>query len=253
MIIFYWDTISLRAYLLSSSSPVTRPNRCHPDLIWLTSSSSWSHPWGWCWERPSCSILCFGSFSTPPPPPRLPEILSFIISSARDILSFYHFIAPWHFIFLHKQGHRNEQLNRYMKHLNTLGVLLLSAHLLLQLLRGLPLCQSIIVTSVTLSSLQEVNVFARVVSCWSAPPKIGDCWMRRKNLGRDICTKHANPLSNLFCWNQFTFKMPEETTFYSLVRLVWPNTEELISRPFTGLYKIRLLLQDCKTSRYLRF
>ena len=101
-----------------------------------------------------------------------------------------------------------------MKHLNTLGVLLLSAHLLLQLLRGLPLCQSIIVTRVTLSSLKEGNVFARVVSCWSAPPKIGDCWMRRKNLGRDICTKHANPLSNLFCWNQFTFKMPEETTFY---------------------------------------
>ena len=100
-----------------------------------------------------------------------------------------------------------------MKHLNTLGVLLLSAHLLLQLLRGLPLCQSIIVTRVTLSSLLEGNVFARVVSCWSAPPKIGDCWMR-KNLRRDICTKHANPLSNLFCRNQFTFKMPEETIFY---------------------------------------
>ena len=70
-----------------------------------------------------------------------------------------------------------------MKHLNTLGVLLLSAHLLLQLLRGLPLCQSIIVTRVTLSSLKEENVFARVVSCWSAPPKIGDCWMREKTWG----------------------------------------------------------------------
>ena len=43
------------------------------------------------------------------------------------------------------------------------------------------------------------------------------------------------------------------STSYSLVRLVWQNTEELISRPFTGLYKIRLLLQDCLTSRYLRF
>ena len=31
---------------------------------------------------------------------------------------------------------------------------------------------------------------------------------------------------------------------YSLVRLVWPNTEELISRPFMGLLKIRWLLQD---------
>ena len=40
---------------------------------------------------------------------------------------------------------------------------------------------------------------------------------------------------------------------YSLVRLVWQNTEELISRSFSGLYKIRLLLQDCLTSRYLRF
>ena len=56
-------------------------------------------------------------------------------------------------------------------------------------------------------------------------------------------------------------EMPKETLTphpptaltYSLVRLVLPNTEELISRPFTGLYKIRLLLQDCLTSRYLRF
>ena len=31
---------------------------------------------------------------------------------------------------------------------------------------------------------------------------------------------------------------------YSLVRLVRPNTEELISRPFMGLLKIRWLLQD---------
>jgi len=32
--------------------------------------------------------------------------------------------------------------------------------------------------------------------------------------------------------------------WYSLVHLVWPNTEELISQPFMGLSKIRLLLQD---------
>ena len=38
---------------------------------------------------------------------------------------------------------------------------------------------------------------------------------------------------------------------YSLVRLVWQNMEELIFRPFTG--PIRLLLQDCLTSRYLKF
>ena len=38
----------------------------------------------------------------------------------------------------------------------------------------------------------------------------------------------------------------EEHKPYSLVRLVWPNTEELISQPFAGLYKIRLLLQDCR-------
>ena len=31
---------------------------------------------------------------------------------------------------------------------------------------------------------------------------------------------------------------------YSLVRLVRPNTEELISRPLEGLLKIRLLFQD---------
>ena len=39
---------------------------------------------------------------------------------------------------------------------------------------------------------------------------------------------------------------------YSLVRLVWQNTEELISRPFTGLYKIRLLLRDRMRTKNLR-
>ena len=39
---------------------------------------------------------------------------------------------------------------------------------------------------------------------------------------------------------------------YSLVRLVWPNREELISRPFAGLYKIRLLLQDRMRPKNLR-
>ena len=39
---------------------------------------------------------------------------------------------------------------------------------------------------------------------------------------------------------------------YSLVRLVWPNREELISRPFAGLYKIRLLLRDRMRPKNLR-
>ena len=39
---------------------------------------------------------------------------------------------------------------------------------------------------------------------------------------------------------------------YSLVGLVWPNTEELISRPFMGLWKIRLLLQDRMRTKNVR-
>ena len=39
---------------------------------------------------------------------------------------------------------------------------------------------------------------------------------------------------------------------YSLVRLVWPNTEELISRPFMGLWKIRLLPQDRMRTKKFR-
>ena len=38
---------------------------------------------------------------------------------------------------------------------------------------------------------------------------------------------------------------------YSLMRLVLPNTEELISRPFRGLYKIRLLLRDASDCIYI--
>ena len=39
---------------------------------------------------------------------------------------------------------------------------------------------------------------------------------------------------------------------YSLVGLIWPNTEELISRPFMGLWKIRLLLQDRMRTKNVR-
>ena len=36
------------------------------------------------------------------------------------------------------------------------------------------------------------------------------------------------------------------------MRLVLPNTEMLISRPFTGLYKIRLLLRDRMRTKNLK-
>ena len=39
---------------------------------------------------------------------------------------------------------------------------------------------------------------------------------------------------------------------YSLVGVVMPNTELLISRPFAGLYKIRLLLWDRKRTKNFR-
>ena len=39
---------------------------------------------------------------------------------------------------------------------------------------------------------------------------------------------------------------------YSLFRLVWPNTEEPYSRPFLGLSKIRLVLQDHMSPKNLR-
>ena len=51
-------------------------------------------------------------------------------------------------------------------------------------------------------------------------------------------------------WNVFKrilgnfFTFVNILNFYSLVRLVLPNTEMLISRPFTGLCKIWLLLRD---------
>ena len=40
--------------------------------------------------------------------------------------------------------------------------------------------------------------------------------------------------------------------FYSLFRLVWPNTEEAYSRPFLGLSKIWLVLQDHMSPKNLR-
>ena len=39
---------------------------------------------------------------------------------------------------------------------------------------------------------------------------------------------------------------------YSLFRLVWPNTEEPFSRPFLGLSKIRLVLQDNMSPKNVR-
>ena len=50
-------------------------------------------------------------------------------------------------------------------------------------------------------------------------------------------TSHIPPLT--VCYQPVL-----DPLIYSLVRLVRPNTEELISRPFLGLLKIRWLLQD---------
>ena len=47
-------------------------------------------------------------------------------------------------------------------------------------------------------------------------------------------------------------KLPQFSSSYSLVRLVWQNTEELISRPFAGVYKIRLLLRDRMRTKNFR-
>ena len=57
--------------------------------------------------------------------------------------------------------------------------------------------------------------------------------------------RQGRPRFKVACTNE-----PEYTLYliidqrYSLVRLVLPNTEMLISLSFTGLYKIRLLLRD---------
>ena len=50
----------------------------------------------------------------------------------------------------------------------------------------------------------------------------------------------------IFCQIFITNMIVKKKTWtsYSLVRLVRPNTEELISRPLVGLSKIRLLFQD---------
>ena len=56
-----------------------------------------------------------------------------------------------------------------------------------------------------------------------------------------------------FQFQKFSCPISHFLPMYSLVRLVWQNTEELISRPFTGLYKIRLLLRDRMRTKNLRF
>ena len=50
----------------------------------------------------------------------------------------------------------------------------------------------------------------------------------------------------------FLIRSISHSIIYSLVHLVWPNTEELISRPFMGLSKIRLLLQDHMSPKNVR-
>ena len=49
------------------------------------------------------------------------------------------------------------------------------------------------------------------------------------------------------------FNLINSNSKYSLVHLVRPKLEELISRALLGLFKIRLLFQDRVTSQNLRF
>ena len=53
-------------------------------------------------------------------------------------------------------------------------------------------------------------------------------------------------------WLEVGARRPPKLLVYSLFRLVWPNTEEPYSRPFLGLSKIRLVLQDHMSPKYLR-
>jgi len=71
-----------------------------------------------------------------------------------------------------------------------------------------------------------------------------------------ICFHILHKYVFIFCTNTFSYFA--QICFhilhkYSLVHLVWPNTESLISQPFMGLSKIRLLLQDPVSPRYVRF
>ena len=59
---------------------------------------------------------------------------------------------------------------------------------------------------------------------------------------------HQTISEHIICLSKLSY-----ICIYSLVRLVWPNTEELISRPFAGLYKIRLLLRDRMRTKNFRF
>ena len=65
--------------------------------------------------------------------------------------------------------------------------------------------------------------------------------------------RNANVISTLSQAHCRTDAMVLLKIYYSPVHLVLPNTEELISQPFMGLSKIRLLLQDTVSPRYVRF
>ena len=69
-----------------------------------------------------------------------------------------------------------------------------------------------------------------------------------------LCTQHLQKKSFLSCPGLiFEWSVEKRFVKYSLVHLVWPNTESLISQPFMGLSKIWLLLQDPVSPRYVRF
>ena len=75
-------------------------------------------------------------------------------------------------------------------------------------------------------------------------------WVAPKQYIQSILLQNASLINT--DWLQDDMQV-EILVDYSLVHLVWPNTEELISRPFVGLYKIRLLLRDRKRTKNFRF
>ena len=77
-------------------------------------------------------------------------------------------------------------------------------------------------------------------------PTIKSNWNKLKQKMDDAYSKDEQKIKD---YRKFKNK---KTGIYSLVRLVWLNTEMLISRPFMDSWKIRLLLQDCISSKNVR-
>ena len=88
--------------------------------------------------------------------------------------------------------------------------------------------------------------------CWPAgcalPPSGQKLHCIKYCTKRSFKVKKEKRLKLEFCFqiqlDYVTFMHQYSILYYSLVRLVVPKTEELISRPLEGLLKIRLLFQD---------